>query len=300
MTDLKRCLMIGLTGPALTSADIHRLEHDCVYGVILFARNYESPNQLRALCTQIKAVRPDGVIAVDQEGGRVQRFCDGFTALPSLATLGAQYDDNPNAGRIAARQAAETLSAELSACGVDLSFAPVVDLGMNQAVIGDRAFHQNPACVTALARAFIEGLHANGMPAVLKHFPGHGSVSGDTHTSCVVDHRPYAEIAKQDLTPFQVLAADAEGVMAAHVVYDAVDPNPASQSRFWLQTVLRERCQFKGVVYSDDMGMQAVKSSEPVAAVKQALDAGCDVVLLCNEFNVIDDVLNQAHRLARV
>lgn len=287
-------LIIGLEGLALGTADIARLLNQHVGGVILFARNYASPDQLSALCSSIKKVRSDLIITVDQEGGRVQRFRSGFTVLPDLQTFGELYDQNPDAAFMAAKKSAMLMSHELKLCGVDLSFAPVVDLGINDSVIGNRAFHRDPEIVIHLAQAYIEGMHENGMRAVLKHFPGHGSVQGDTHHSCVIDSRSFKEIQETDLKPFTELVSKVDAVMVSHVVYPEVDDKPASVSQYWVKKILRNQLGFAGTVFSDDMGMQAAQiSTSPAECVWRALDAGCTAVLLCNEFDVIDAVLKE-------
>ena len=224
------------------------LAHPDVGGVILFARNYASPEQVSRLTTDIHAVRtPPLLIAVDHEGGRVQRFREGFTRLPAMRDLGVLHDHSPVAARDLARNVGSVLAHELRACGVDFSFAPVLDLDYGRSgVIGDRAFHTDPEAVAELAAALVAGLADGGMGAVGKHFPGHGFAEADSHTAMPVDERSLEEIERQDLEPFRrLVAAGLEGIMPAHVLYPRIDPQPAGYSRFWLQTMLRERLRFR-------------------------------------------------------
>ena len=289
-------VMLGVEGAALTDADRARLAHPSVGGVILFARNYASPAQVTALVADIRAARdPALLVAVDHEGGRVQRFRDGFTAVPPMRTLGERYDTDRAGALDEARRWGRVIAAELRACGIDFSFTPVLDLDYGgSAVIGHRAFHSDPAAVAALAAALCEGLHAGGMAAVGKHFPGHGCVAADSHLALPVDVRSYAELASAVLVPFAALAAGRaiDGVMPAHIVYPAVAPEPAGFSPYWLQTVLRGRLGFDGVIFSDDLEMAGAHGAgDIVARADAALAAGCDVVLACNDFAAMDDLL---------
>jgi beta-N-acetylhexosaminidase len=279
-------LMADIEGTALTPADRDFLMHPAVGGVILFSRNYRAPDQLAALTAEIHALRtPPLLVAVDQEGGRIQRFRDGFTALPPARWLGRRYDVDPDTGRRLARHAGWLLAAELGAVGVDFSFAPVLDLdwGLSE-VIGDRAFHAAPEAVGELAAAYMHGMQDAGMAAVAKHYPGHGAVVPDSHEELPVDRRPYAEIM-EDLRPFERLVrAGIPGIMTAHVVYSEVDVRPATFSRWWIGEELRGRLGFNGAVFSDDLSMKATESVGSMSRrARAALDAGCDMVLVCND-----------------
>lgn len=280
-------VMLDLAGTALTAAEAEMLRHPLVGGVILFARNYESPDQLRELCAAIHRVRePALAIAVDQEGGRVQRFVAGFTRLPPMRALGRVHERDAALASSLARAAGVVLAGELLAHGVDLSLAPVLDVDFGaSAVIGDRAFHSTPAGVAALASALVEGMRRAGMGAVGKHFPGHGWVRADSHHEVPVDERDLATIEANDLEPYRALIGRGlTGVMPAHVIYPAVDPRPAGFSPFWLQEILRARLGFDGIVFSDDLSMAGARvAGGIVERARAALDAGCDMVLVCND-----------------
>lgn len=290
-------VMLGVEGLELTAADRERLTHPLTGGVILFARNFASREQVTALNAAIHALRePALVIAVDQEGGRVQRFREGFTAIPPMRTLGAMWDDDVAAAAREARGLGATIASELRACGVDLSFAPVLDLDHGAStVIGDRAFHRNPNAAAHLAAALREGLNGGGMAACGKHFPGHGFVAADSHTDVPVDERPLAAIEADDLVPFAALARlGLEAMMAAHVVFPAVDEVPAGYSRTWCTTLLRERLGFDGLLFSDDLGMAgACTAGDLVERADAALAAGCDIALTCNEMEAADELLSR-------
>ncbi|MEJ2601802.1 MAG: beta-N-acetylhexosaminidase [Gammaproteobacteria bacterium] len=279
-------LMVDVEGVDLTPADRDLLAHPAVGGVILFSRNYDSPEQLRALTAAIHAVRtPPLLVAVDQEGGRVQRFREGFTALPAVRWLGRRYDADPEQALRLARHAGWLLAAELGAAGVDFSFAPVVDLdwGLSE-VIGDRAFHGSPEVVGELASAFVHGMQDAGMAAVAKHWPGHGAVVADSHHELPVDRRSYADIM-EDMKPFERLVrAGVPGIMTAHVVYSEADPRPATFSPWWVGEELRGRLGFDGAIFSDDLSMKATESLGSMSRrARAALEAGCDMVLVCND-----------------
>jgi beta-N-acetylhexosaminidase len=290
-TRLPGPLMIDIAGTELTDLDRERLCHPLVGGIILFTRNYRDRAQLTALCDEIHALRePRLLIAVDHEGGRVQRFRDGFTRLPPMRALGQLYDSDPAAALTAARAAGFALAAELRACGVDYSFTPVLDLDYGPSrVIGDRAFHRDPAVVVALAGALGEGLKAGGMGTCGKHFPGHGYVIPDSHVELPVDDRPFAAMA-DDLRPYRELALDA--VMAAHVIYECFDCNTAVFSNKWIN-YLRNDLKFDGVVFTDDLSMAgAGVVGDMLARVQTAWAAGCDMLLVCNAPDAVAQVLD--------
>jgi beta-N-acetylhexosaminidase len=288
-------VFVGVEGTELGSVDRERLLHPLTGGVILFTRNFDVPAKLRALTAAIRSLRsPALLIAVDHEGGRVQRFRQGFTAIPAMRTLGEMWDRDAARAARAAADAGTTLAGELRSHGVDFSFTPVLDLDHGRsAVIGDRAFHRNPNAVAHLASSLRDGLRAGGMAGVGKHFPGHGFVVADSHTDAPVDERPYDEIAADDLVPFGALVkCGLEAIMPAHVVYPAVDSRPAGYSRVWLQEILRGRLGFDGLVITDDLGMAGAHGpGDLVARAEASLGAGCDVVLTCSDFAAADDLL---------
>lgn len=288
-------LMLDVIGTELTEEDCRRLTHPLVGGVILFARNYKSPTQLSELTASIRALRsPSLLIAIDQEGGRVQRCRDGFTQLPSMRVLGELWEKNPESALFLAQHIGYILAVELKACGVDLSFTPVLDLDYGQSsVIGDRAFHNAPQIVFELAQALMRGLQVAGMMAVGKHFPGHGAIQADTHVETGIDNRSYAAIEAKDLIPFRHMIENGlAGVMAAHVIYPAIDANPAGFSDKWLQTILRNELGFTGCIFSDDLCMQAAKNYGDIThRVAQALRAGCTMALVCNDTHAADELL---------
>ncbi|WP_299019199.1 beta-N-acetylhexosaminidase [uncultured Tepidimonas sp.] len=309
-------LIIDIAGTRLTEADRARLSHPLVGGVILFARNWRDRTQLQALCRQIKRVRKDLLICVDHEGGRVQRFrSDGFTHLPPMREFGRLWREAPEAraGEAAliacnaATAAGYVLAAELRACGVDLSFAPVLDLDHGRSdVIGDRAFDADPRVVTLLAQALMHGMRLAGMAHCGKHFPGHGWAEADSHVELPIDDRPLEAILDDDAAPYGWLSASLAAVMPAHVVYPRVDDGPAGFSRRWLRDILRERLGFTGAIFSDDLSMAAARqwrgqSLTYTEAALAALEAGCDLVLLCNQSTqaggvAIDDLIEGLSR----
>lgn len=286
-------LVIGVAGTELTAQERDWLQHDAVSGVILFKRNFASRQQIAGLSAAIRAAAPRPLlICVDQEGGRVQRFREGFSALPPLQGFNSLYAQDPEAALALAEQHAWLMASEVRASGVDLSFAPVVDLGRGNRAIGDRAFSADPEVVAAFTRAYVRGMHSVGMAATLKHFPGHGSVLEDTHVAAASDPRDLDALRALDLVPFVAgIDAGADAVMMAHVVYPQVAPEPAGYSSRWIQQILRGEMGFRGVVFSDDIGMAASFSAGGVQArVHAHLDAGCDVVLVCHP-ELVDEAL---------
>jgi beta-N-acetylhexosaminidase len=285
---------VDLPGTTLTEDDRARLRHPRVGMVLLFSRNYESPAQLRALCDEIHALRqPPLLIAVDHEGGRVQRFRSGFTRLPPMAVLGRLWDRDVLGACRAAQALGYVLAAELRAQGVDLSFTPVVDLDWgHSAVIGDRAFHADPRVVAMLAANLNHGLALAGMSHCAKHFPGHGWAVADSHLALPVDERPLEQILRDDALPYAALGVGLDSVMLAHVVYAQVDEHPAGFSRRWIRDILRGRLGFDGVVFCDDLSMQGARHAGDLpASARAAQAAGCDVLLVCNDPAGADRVL---------
>jgi len=289
-------VVLGIEGMTLTDADRARLRHPLTGGVILFARNFASCAQLAALTASIRVLRTSLLICVDHEGGRVQRFHDGFTAIPAMRTLGELWDTDVARAAAEAERLGMLMAHELRAHGVDFSFAPVLDVDFGaSAVIGDRAFHGNPNAIAHLASCLRRGLNAGGCAAVGKHFPGHGFVAADSHVDLPVDERSLDALLADDLVPFAVLAkAGLEAVMPAHVIYPAVDAVAAGFSRIWLQDILRGRLQFDGLIFSDDLEMAGAHAmGDIVARADAAVAAGCDMVLSCNDFAAMDDLLSR-------
>ena len=288
-------VMCDVAGFALTDAEREVLRHPLVGGVILFSRNYENPDQLTALCAEIHSLRsPALIIAVDHEGGRVQRFRQGFTRLPAMRKLGELYARSPRDALLSAQDVGYVLASELLAHGIDLSFTPVLDLDYGQsAVVGDRAFHRDPQITAMLAHALCMGLREAGMGCVGKHFPGHGFAEADSHVAMPIDTRSFDAIWADDIAPYRAELKQAlSGVMPAHVVYEQIDPNPAGFSPFWLQDVLRRRIGFDGVVFSDDLTMEgATLAGDIVGRAEAAYTAGCDMVLVCNRPDLTADLL---------
>ena len=296
-------LIIDIAGTELTDDDRRRLAHPLVGGMILFGRNWQGRAQLTALCASVKRLRPDLLICVDHEGGRVQRFrTDGFTHLPPMRALGELWMHDAMRAQDAATACGYVLAAELRACGVDFSFTPVLDLDWGPSgVIGDRAFHADARVVAMLAKSVMHGLLRAGMGNCGKHFPGHGFVAADSHTDLPRDRRSLKAILADDAAPYGWLGMSLDAVMAAHVVYPKVDSHPAGYSARWLQAVLRQRLGFGGAIFTDDLSMEAARHIEgrtvtPTEAVLAALDAGCDLALLCNQSlgagSVLDDAID--------
>jgi len=283
-------LIIDIAGIRLSREDRRRLKHPLVGGLILFARNWQDREQLAALCRDVKRIRKDLLICVDHEGGRVQRFrTGGFTHLPPMRTLGEQWLRDPLGATNAATACGLVLASELRACGVDFSFTPVLDLDHGESgVIGDRAFERDPRVVTLLAKSLMHGLRLAGMASCGKHFPGHGFVKADSHTEIPVDKRSLKAILADDAAPYGWLSTTLDSVMPAHVIYPKVDARPAGFSEKWLGDILRGRLHFQGAVFSDDLSMAGARMIDGqevsyTEAAVTALNAGCDMVLLCNQ-----------------
>ena len=279
-------VMVDLRGLELLPEERDLLQHPAVGGVILFGRNFESAEQIADLVAEIRALRrPPLLVAVDHEGGRVQRFREGFTRIPPMRSIGREYDRDRQRGLQAAREAGWVIASELRSVGIDLCFAPCVDLDWNVSeVIGDRAFHRRPESVADLANAFSRGLRSAGMAAVAKHFPGHGAVVADSHLKLPVDRREYG-LLLDDMQPYERLVRNGSiaGVMMAHIVYEQLDPTPAGFSTYWIEQELRTRIGFGGAVFSDDLSMKATAAYGTMAdRARLSLDAGCDMILVCN------------------
>lgn len=280
-------VIVDVAGLTLTAEDRQLLIDPWVGGIILFSRNFESVLQLQSLVSEIRAVRSELVICVDQEGGRVQRFREGFTVIPPMADIGAAYRADEKQGLQLARTCGWLMASELRACGVDLSFAPVLDLDDNRcAVIANRSFSRDANTASVLSEAFVDGMHEANMCATGKHFPGHGAVTGDSHFETPFDARSLTDILAEDVTPYRHLSerGKLDAVMPAHVVYSAVDQNPAGFSSCWLQDILKKQLRFDGVIFSDDLTMEgAGVITDMGERARVALDAGCTALLVCNQ-----------------
>ncbi|GHA15507.1 beta-hexosaminidase [Arenicella chitinivorans] len=291
-------VMVDVAGLTLTPDEIDRLRHPSVGAVILFTRNFASKQQLQALITHIKSLRsPALLVAVDQEGGRVQRFQEGFTRLPAAQYFGELWEQNKHTAPMAAYTSAFTMASELIELGIDISFAPVFDVcSQASEVIGDRSFHSDPAVAAELLGAYIDGMHAAGMVSIAKHFPGHGGVANDSHHCLPTDGRAFEAIFEHDLRPYRALIDEIDGVMSAHVEFPACDEHIPTYSSFWLQDILRQKLGFEGVIFSDDLSMQgAVDATDNPGSIlesaQRAIYAGCDMVLVCNQPQLADQLL---------
>jgi beta-N-acetylhexosaminidase len=288
--------MVGLEGLKLTAEERELLLHPLVGGVILFSRNYRSPQQIAALAASVHGLRqPRLLVAVDQEGGRVQRFRDGFTRLPAVRGLGRIYDIDRMRAKQLARVTGWLMATELRAVGVDFSFAPVLDIDCGvSGVIGDRAFHRDPSVVADLAHAYMSGVQKGGMESVGKHFPGHGSVAADSHLELPVDDRTFGTMAGDDLLVFErMIQYGLAAIMPAHVIYPRVDKYPAGFSSIWLKDILRGRLGFQGAIISDDLDMGAAAvAGAPEERAATALEAGCDLILACNDRTAVTCIID--------
>ncbi len=285
-------IMIDLLDLTLGNKDKQRLKNPAVGGVILFTRNYKSKKQITSLINSIRNINKDILIAIDHEGGRVQRFKDGFTHIPAMGELGKLYDKKPNEAVNKTKEYGFILAKELLDIGVDFSFAPVLDLDYgNSEVIGNRSFHANPKIVSILATALISGMNKAGMLAVGKHFPGHGYVSDDSHFNIVIDNRDYEKI-KKDISVYENIDS-LSAVMLAHVIYSKIDEKPTCFSKVWIKDILRNKLNFKGIVFSDDLSMKSAYFFEEniVKRTKLAIESGCDMILICNNVDAVDEVL---------
>lgn len=291
------CVVADIEGLELTSEDERFLMQPEISGLILFSRNYSNPTQLKSLCASIKALRSDLIISVDQEGGRVQRFREGFLRLPAMRRLGESYAINKETALQQSYSLGWLMAAELIHHGVDISFAPVLDLDFGRSgVIGDRAFASAPDDVYLLAKAFVGGMKSAGMLATAKHFPGHGHVQADSHKELPTDPRTFVELSKQDLVPFKKLIQEGmlSAIMPAHVVYPDVDSDfTAGFSSTWLQDILRQQLGFDGLIYSDDLSMEgAAASGAPAIRAQKAKEAGCNVLLICNNRQAAQEIVD--------
>ena len=306
-------LMLDLAGFELTSEEKELLQHPMTGGVIFFARNYHNAEQIEQLVKEVrKAATNEVLVAVDHEGGRVQRFRDEFTELPAVASLGKLYESDKVKGLELARNHGWLMATEVKSVGIDFSFAPVLDLDYGVSdVIGDRAFHQKPEVVSQLAGAYIEGMREGGMAATGKHFPGHGAIKADSHLAIPVDERDKEAIFESDILPFvHLFPKGLDAVMPAHVIYPVVDDNPAGFSRIWLQEILRQELKFEGVIFSDDLTMEGASVAGGFTErAEAAIEAGCDMILACNNrdgaVEILDNVklrpsTESARRLARM
>jgi len=277
-------LMIDIDSTALTAEDVSLIKQAQVGGVILFARNVADAAQVRALCDDIRQHNADLLIGVDQEGGRVARLRQGFTPLPAMGRLGELFDQDPSRALSLAYDCGYLMAAEVLAVGIDLSFAPVLDRGGISQVIGDRSFHQTPQAIIALAGQFMRGMKAAGMATTGKHFPGHGAVAPDSHVAEAIDTRSLDEIINCDMQPFTQTLPWLDALMPAHVIFSQVDNKPAGFSKIWLKDIIRKQLNFDGVLFSDDLSMAGAQAAGDVSArVKAAIEAGCDIALVCND-----------------
>lgn len=286
-------LVLDIAATVLNESDIRRIADPLVGMVILFTRNYENREQLTHLCEQIHAIKPEILIAVDHEGGRVQRFREGFTQIPAMQKLGALWKTQPENALLSAMACGYVMAAELRACGVDMTFAPCLDVDFARSkIIGERSFSSDPSVVTQLALALIQGLRLAGMSNCGKHFPGHGWVKADSHLELPLDDRSFEELEATDLKPYIWMGQALDSIMAAHVLYPKADAKSAGFSSYWLQTILRDTLHFTGAVFSDDLSMKgAIAEGDITQRAHTALWAGCDMLIVCNDIESSDLLL---------
>ena len=292
-------LMIDLIGTQLEEEELGLLQNPQVGGVILFSRNFEDRIQLADLVSSIRQITPELLIAVDQEGGRVQRFRMGFTPIPPMQKIGDVVINNQEKGLILAQETGWLMASEILACGLDFSFAPVLDIDRNSSkIIGDRAFSDRPEIVCLAAGAFIQGMREAGMSSVGKHFPGHGGVIGDSHLEAPIDTRVLKRIANRDLLPYAQLSKHLGGIMPAHITYSSIDERSVGFSHYWLHDILRTQMGFEGVIFSDDLSMKGADIAGGfVEKASLALNAGCDMILVCNDRAGVIEVLRHMEAL---
>ncbi len=291
-------LMVDIEGTQINEADIALLKQAQVGGLILFSRNVDNPDQVRSLCHQIRNINPNIIIGVDQEGGRVARLRSGFTPLPAMGKLGELFEQNPTQALKLSYYCGYLMAAEVLAVGIDLSFAPVLDVNGISQVIGDRGFHTSPEGVVALSTQFMRGMKTAGMATTGKHFPGHGSVAPDSHIAQAIDEREYNEIERYDMQTFIQTLPWLDALMPAHVIFSKVDDKPAGFSHKWLQDIIRKQLGFNGVLFSDDLSMQAAHVAGGAGErVKAAINAGCDMALVCNDRKAALEALQTAQTL---
>lgn len=276
--------MIDLAAATLSAEDTALIAQPEVGGVILFGRNVVDAAQVRVLCDAIRDIRPDVIIGIDQEGGRVARLREGFSKLPPMGALGKRFDVDSSSAKLCAFDCGYLMACEVMAVGVDISFAPVLDLDDVSLVVGDRSFHKDPEVIITLASEFMRGMKAAGMKTTGKHFPGHGSIAPDSHVTMAVDDRPFEKIMACDIQPFLQTLPLLDALMPAHVIFSQVDDQPAGFSKVWLQDILRDKLGFDGVIFSDDLSMAGAKVAGNIGdRVSAAIDAGCDLALVCND-----------------
>ncbi len=291
-------IFADLVGTTLTKEDEEIIAHPLVSGIILFSRNFESKKQVTALTQAVRAIKNDMIICVDHEGGRVQRFRDEFTVLPPMAELGALYLQDSNKALRQAHKYGVIIAQELLEVGIDFSFTPILDLDYQRSeVIGNRAFSNKHDIISELSGALIDGLGQQGMANVGKHFPGHGYVALDSHIADPVDERDFETLWQDDIQPYIALNDKLTAIMTAHIKYPKVDDELVTYSKKWLQDILRNKIGYQGIIFSDDLSMHAAAHETPLVRVQKSLDAGCDVILLCNDPEAVRDVLNQADKL---